>query len=73
MMGTPTILININNMSKLYFGSIIKIFENIKISNSNNDILGIIDNWKMSKEKKMPYILDNRKNIECFLNKHIKE
>ena len=72
MMGTPTILININNMSKLYYGSIVKIFENIKICESNNEVLSAMDNWKPNNTNKKPYTLNNKKNIKQFLDNYIK-
>ena len=72
MMGTPSILININNMSKLYYDSIVKKFENIKICDSNNEVLNAIDNWKPKNTNKKPYILNNKKNIKQFLDTHIK-
>ena len=58
-------------MSKLYYGSIVKIFENIKICNSNNDVLSAIDHWIPNDTNKKPYILNNRENIKQFLNTHI--
>ena len=45
MMGTPTILININNLSTLYFDSIIGEFQNIIICESISDVINKIDNW----------------------------
>jgi len=72
MMGTPTILININNMSKLYYSSIIKKFENIRICDSNKEVLSVMDNWIPSNGNKNPYILNNRENIKQFLNNYIK-
>ena len=72
MMGTPTILININNMSKLYYGSIVKKFENIRICDSNSEVLNLMDNWSPDNTNKKPYILNNRKNIKQFLDNYIK-
>ena len=49
MMGTPTILININNLSTLYFDSIIGEFQNIIICESISDVINKIDNWCQKK------------------------
>ena len=71
MMGTPTILINIKNMSKLYYGAIIKEFENITICDSSNEVLNLMDNWAPSNINNKPYALNNRQNIKQFLDNYI--
>tara|TARA_Y100000768_G_scaffold386098_1_gene373706 strand:- start:9718 stop:11034 length:1317 start_codon:yes stop_codon:yes gene_type:complete len=67
MMGTPTILININNMAKLYFDLIIKIYKNIEICDSTNEVIDKIDNWCPEKPANLPYALNNRERIKNFL------
>ena len=71
MMGTPTILININNMSRLYYGAIIKEFENITICDSGNEVLNLMDNWAPRNINHKPYALNNKQNIKQFLDNYI--
>ena len=71
MMGVPTILININNMSKLYYDLICQKYKNIKISDSENDIMNLMDGWD-TKNSDAPYILNNKENIKQFLVNYIK-
>ena len=72
MIGTPTILININNMSKLYYNSIVQIFKNIKICDSNNEVLSLMENWSPNNTTEKPYVLNNKKRIKQFLDNYIK-
>ena len=67
MMGTPTILININNMSTLYFDSIINEFQNIIICESIRDVINKIDNWSPEKTTNFPYALNNKERIKRFI------
>ena len=67
MMGTPTILININNMAKLYFDLIVKKYKNIKICESNTEVIDKIDNWRPEKPANLPYALNNKERIKIFL------
>jgi len=67
MMGTPTILININNMSTLYFDSIINEFQNIIICESIRDVINKIDNWSPEKTTNFPYALNNKERIKRFV------
>ena len=67
MMGTPTILININNLSTLYFDSIIGEFQNIIICESISDVINKIDNWCPEKITNFPYALNNKERIKRFI------
>ena len=67
MMGTPTILININNLSTLYFDSIINEFQNIIICESISDVINKIDNWCPEKTTNFPYALNNKERIKRFI------
>ena len=67
MLGTPTILININNMAQLHYSSISMKFDNIKICESEEEAVDLIDTISNGHNNNKPYILNNKENIKQFL------
>ena len=71
MLGTPTILININNMAKIYYESICKKFNSIKICETDDDVIDLINNWTVDTNVDKTYTLNNKNNIKTFINNYI--
>ena len=70
-LGTPTILININNMAKLHYSEICKKFTNIKVCESENEAIDLINHWNVDNNLDNPYKMDNENNIKQFLSNYI--
>ena len=70
-LGTPTILININNMAKLHYSEICKDFTKIRICESEDEVIDLINHWAVDNHCDNPYRFNNKNNIKQFLNTYI--